>query len=192
MIASFRFASSRDHAKCRPAGGGTAERAGDRVNRPVTLADVTHIVFVCSGNICRSPMAELVFRAKLEEAGLGDAVRVTSAGTGPWHAGEPADKRARATLKAHGYPTAHVASEVSGEDLAADLLLAADEGHAEFLRSRVDDPAKVRLLRSFDPSAPEGAEVPDPYYGGDDGFEDVLGMVERTVPGLLDWVRSQG
>jgi protein-tyrosine phosphatase len=151
---------------------------------------VTHIVFVCTGNICRSPMAELVFRARLDDAGLGDAVRVTSAGTGSWHVGEPADKRARATLKAHGYPTSHVASEVSAEDLEADLLLAADEGHAEFLRARVGDPAKVRLLRSFDPSAPEGAEVPDPYYGGDDGFEDVLGMIERSVPGLLDWVRA--
>ncbi|MFJ9783392.1 low molecular weight protein-tyrosine-phosphatase [Amycolatopsis sp. NPDC101161] len=152
---------------------------------------MTHLVFVCSGNICRSPMAELVFRAKLDESGIDD-VRVTSAGTGPWHAGEPADKRARATLEAHGYPSEHVASEVSDEDLHADLLLAADEGHAEFLRARVDDPAKVRLLRSFDPSAPEGAEVPDPYYGGDDGFEDVLGMIERSVPGLLDWVRSRG
>ncbi|WP_410575673.1 low molecular weight protein-tyrosine-phosphatase [Amycolatopsis sp. cmx-4-61] len=151
---------------------------------------MTHIVFVCSGNICRSPMAELVFRAGLDDAGLADAVRVSSAGTGPWHVGEPADKRARATLKAHGYPTAHVASEVSDEDLAADLLLAADEGHAEFLRARAGDPAKVRLLRSFDPSAPEGAEVPDPYYGGDDGFEDVLGMIERAVLGLLDWVRA--
>jgi protein-tyrosine phosphatase len=148
------------------------------------------IVVVCSGNICRSPMAELVLQAELDDAGLGDVVRLSSAGTGGWHEGEPADKRARATLKAHGYPTKHVASEVSEEDLEADLLLAADQGHAEFLRARVDDPAKVRLLRSFDPSAPDGAEVPDPYYGGDDGFEDVLGMIERAVPGLLDWVRS--
>ncbi|MDT7801384.1 MAG: low molecular weight protein-tyrosine phosphatase [Actinomycetota bacterium] len=148
------------------------------------------IVVVCSGNICRSPMAELVLQAKLDEAGLAGAVRLSSAGTGGWHEGEPADKRARATLKAHGYPTSHVASEVTEDDLDADLLLAADQGHAEFLLARVDDPAKVRLLRSFDPSAPDGAEVPDPYYGGDDGFEDVLGMIERAVPGLLDWVRS--
>ncbi|MCR6486585.1 low molecular weight phosphotyrosine protein phosphatase [Amycolatopsis sp. OK19-0408] len=148
-----------------------------------------NLVFVCSGNICRSPMAELIFRAKLEEAGLDD-VRVSSCGIGPWHAGEPADKRARATLKAHGYPTEHVATEVTSDDLEADLLLAADEGHVEFLLERVEDPSKVRLLRSFDPSAPEGAEVPDPYYGGDDGFEDVLGMIERSVPALLDWVRT--
>lgn len=149
------------------------------------------LVFVCSGNICRSPMAEVVFRKKLADAGLSDAVRVSSAGTGPWHVGEAADRRARATLKAHSYPTQHIAAEVSDEDLEADLLLAADESHLGFLQSRVEDPSRVRLLRSFDPSAPEGAEVPDPYYGGDDGFDDVLGMIERSVPGLLDWVREQ-
>lgn len=136
-------------------------------------------------------MAELVFRKKLADAGLADAVRVSSAGTGPWHVGEAADRRARATLKAHGYFTEHIAAEVSDEDLGADLLLAADESHLSFLQSRVEDPSRVRLLRSFDPSAPEGAEVPDPYYGGDDGFEDVLEMIERSVPGLLDWVREQ-
>ncbi|MBB4685989.1 low molecular weight protein-tyrosine-phosphatase [Amycolatopsis jiangsuensis] len=153
---------------------------------------MTHVVFVCSGNICRSPMAALVFRAKLAEAGLSGSVTVGSAGIGPWHAGEPADRRARATLRAHGYPADHVAAEVDDDDLRADLLLAADEGHVDFLRGRVDDPSRVRLLREFDPSAPEGAEVPDPYYGGEDGFEDVLAMVERAMPGLLDWVRAHG
>ncbi|WP_344859081.1 low molecular weight protein-tyrosine-phosphatase [Amycolatopsis ultiminotia] len=151
---------------------------------------MTHVVFVCTGNICRSPMAALVFRAKLAEAGLSDAVTVTSAGTGPWHVGEPADRRARATLKAHGYPTEHVAAQVGEEDLAADLLLAATEDHLDFLRARVADPSRARLLREFDPSAPEGAEVPDPYYGSGDGFEDVLGMIERATPALLDWVRA--
>ncbi|GAA3541349.1 low molecular weight protein-tyrosine-phosphatase [Amycolatopsis ultiminotia] len=135
-------------------------------------------------------MAALVFRAKLAEAGLSDAVTVTSAGTGPWHVGEPADRRARATLKAHGYPTEHVAAQVGEEDLAADLLLAATEDHLDFLRARVADPSRARLLREFDPSAPEGAEVPDPYYGSGDGFEDVLGMIERATPALLDWVRA--
>jgi len=153
---------------------------------------VLHIVFVCSGNICRSPMAELVFRAKVEEAGLDHLVQVSSAGTGGWHVGEAADKRARAKLAEHGYPTGHVAAEVDRGHLAADLLLAADDSHLSFLRRKVSDPAKVRLLREFDPSAPEGAEVPDPYYGEDDGFEDVLGMIERSVPGLLDWVRAHG
>lgn len=137
-------------------------------------------------------MAELVFRAKLAEAGLADGVTVSSAGVGPWHVGEPADRRAQATLKAHGYPTQHVASQVNDSDLAADLLLAADEGHLDFLRARVEDPSRVRLLREFDPAARPDAEVPDPYYGDDDGFEDVLAMIERTMPGLLDWVRAHG
>lgn len=136
-------------------------------------------------------MAELVFRAKAEEAGLDSVVQVSSAGTGGWHVGEPADKRARAKLKEHGYPTGHVAAEVDQGHLAADLLLAADESHLSFLRRKVSDPSKVRLLREFDPSAPAGAEVPDPYYGENDGFEDVLGMIERAVPALLDWVRAR-
>ncbi|OXM68604.1 protein tyrosine phosphatase [Amycolatopsis sp. KNN50.9b] len=150
-----------------------------------------HICFVCSGNICRSPMAAIVFRAHLERAGLADRVRVTSAGTGPWHVGEPADPRARDTLREAGYRGKHVAAQVDSDHLTADLLLAADRGHLRELRRMVDDPARVRLLRSFDPEAPDGAEVPDPYYGGDDGFPEVLAMVERTVPALLDWAKAR-
>ncbi|WP_158885495.1 low molecular weight protein-tyrosine-phosphatase [Amycolatopsis anabasis] len=149
-----------------------------------------HLCFVCSGNICRSPMAALVVREHLHRAGLGDEVRVTSAGTGPWHVGEPADSRARATLDAHGYRGDHVAAQVGDEHLKADLLLAADLGHRRTLRRLTGDPDRVRLLREFDPSAPPEAEIPDPYYGGEQGFDEVLGMIERAVPGLLDWVRE--
>ncbi|MTD58109.1 protein tyrosine phosphatase [Amycolatopsis sp. RM579] len=150
-----------------------------------------HICFVCSGNICRSPMAALVVREHLRREGLADDVRVTSAGTGPWHVGEPADARALATLEAHGYGGEHIAAQVGAEHLDADLLLAADSGHVRELRRKLDDPSRVHLLREFDPSAPAGAEVPDPYYGGDDGFDEVLAMIERTVPALLDWTRAQ-
>ena len=136
-------------------------------------------------------MAALVVREHLRRAGLADQVRVSSAGTGPWHAGQPADERARQTLAGHGYGVEHVAAQVDDEHLAADLLLAADAGHLRALRDKVGDPDRVRLLREFDPSAPPGAEVPDPYYGGDDGFTDVLRMIERTVPGLLDWIRVE-
>ncbi len=136
-------------------------------------------------------MAAIVFRAHLERAGLADRVRVTSAGTGPWHVGEPADPRARDTLREAGYRGKHVAAQVDSDHLTADLLLAADRGHLRELRRMVDDPARVRLLRSFDPEAPDGAEVPDPYYGGDDGFPEVLAMVERTVPALLDWAKAR-
>lgn len=139
-------------------------------------------------------MAEKVFAAHLAEEGLADRVRVTSAGTGPWHAGDPADGRAVEVLRRHGYPTAHVARQVNSDHLGADLLLAASEEHVSALTrvlGTADAQRQVRLLRSFDPEAPEGAEVPDPYYGGDRGFDDVLAMIEATMPALLTWTRDQ-
>ncbi|MBB5891556.1 protein-tyrosine phosphatase [Kutzneria kofuensis] len=148
------------------------------------------VSFICSGNICRSPMAELVFREHLREAGLADIVEVNSAGTGPWHVGEPADERARRTLARHGYPTDHVAAQVDNRHLGADLLVAMDSGHARTLRRIADDPTRVRLLRSFDPDAGEDVDVPDPYYGEPAGFEEVLAMIEAASPGLMTWVRD--
>lgn len=150
-----------------------------------------HICFVCSGNICRSPMAALIFRERLAETGLDSEVRVSSAGMGPWHVGDPADPRARETLAAHGYPTTHIAAQLDGHHLDADLLLAADTSHLRALRGKVADPSRLRLLREFDPTAGDQPEVPDPYYGGDRGFEEVLGMIERATSGLLDWVRAR-
>ena len=149
-----------------------------------------HVVFVCTGNICRSPIAATVFAAELERAGLADGVQVSSAGTGGWHVGSPADDRAAALLRAEGYPDAHSARQVDAEQLGADLIVALDDSHRRALRSMVPEPDRVRLLRSFDPAAPEDAEVPDPYYGDDDGFVEVLAMVRAAMPGLLDWVRE--
>jgi protein-tyrosine phosphatase len=138
-------------------------------------------------------MAEKVFAWHLGEQGLADRVRVSSAGTGSWHAGEPADERAVEVLRRHGYPTEHVAHQVNSDHLNADLLLAAGGDHVAAL-TRVlgvaDASRQVRLLRSFDPAAPEDAEVPDPYYG-DRGFDEVLAMIEASVPGLLDWTRAR-
>lgn len=169
----------RTDADTAGADGATAERG-----RPLTIA------FVCTGNICRSPMAASVFTEHLRAAGLDDGVEVVSAGLGSWHVGERADPRARATLAEHGYPHDHVAAQVGPRHLDADLLLAADGGHLDELRALAGPDADVRLLRSFDPTAPPDAEVPDPYYGAGDGFTDVLGMIERSVAGLLDWVRE--
>lgn len=149
-----------------------------------------HVVFVCTGNICRSPIAEKVFAAELARAGLTDGVHVSSAGTGGWHVGSPADDRAAALLRAEGYPDAHSARQVDAEQLGAELLVALDDSHRRALRAMVPEPDRVRLLRSFDPDAPDGAEVPDPYYGGDDGFVEVLAMIRGAMPGLLDWVRE--
>ncbi|MFL6145302.1 MAG: low molecular weight protein-tyrosine-phosphatase [Labedaea sp.] len=151
-----------------------------------------HLSFICSGNICRSPMAALVFGDHLRRAGLAERVRVSSAGIGPWHVGDPADSRAVRTLAEGGYPTGHVAAQVDEHHLAADLLLAMDAGHEHALRDLLEHqgqaPERVRLLRSFDPAAAGDLDVPDPYYGGRHGFTEVLTMIESAVPGLLDWV----
>jgi protein-tyrosine phosphatase len=149
-----------------------------------------HVVFVCSGNICRSPIAEKVFATELERAGLAEGVRVSSAGTGGWHVGDPADDRAAAVLRSAGYPSEHRARQLNAEMLGADLIVALDDSHRRALRRAVPEPDRVRLLRSFDPAAPARAEVPDPYYGDDKGFAEVLAMVRAAVPGMLDWVRE--
>ena len=164
---------------------------------PLPRGTTYRLCFVCSGNICQSPMGAVVMQRLVDDAGLTDVVHVDSAGTGGWHVGARADSRAVAVLSGSGYDgRAHRARVFERSWLDdRDLVLALDRGHLRELRAlaRTDEQrAKVRLLRSFDPSAPEGAEVPDPYYGGDDGFEDVLGMIERAVPGLLEWVRSRG
>ena len=95
-----------------------------------------HVTFVCTGNICRSVMAEKMFADQLRRRGLADAVRVSSAGTGNWHVGECADVRAAGVLRAHGYPTDHRAAQVDAEHLAADLVVALDRNHARMLWSR--------------------------------------------------------
>ncbi|MBM7772148.1 protein-tyrosine phosphatase [Actinokineospora baliensis] len=149
-----------------------------------------HICFVCTGNICRSPMAALVFGEHLRRAGLADRVRVSSAGTDGWHVGEAADPRTARVLARHGYPTSHVAAQVGADHLDADLLVAMDSGHARALRSRVPDPERVTLFRVFDPGAETDLDIPDPYYGGPDGFDQVLAMVEAACPGLVRWVQE--
>ena len=152
---------------------------------------VLHVTFVCTGNICRSPIAEKIFAHEVERAGLADRVRVTSAGTGDWHVGDAADPRAAALLAEHGYRDAHVARQVDDELLAADLIVALDDGHLRALRRIAPDPERVRLLRSFDPDAPPGAGVPDPYFGGSAGFTQVLAMTQAATPGLLEYVQAQ-
>ena len=150
------------------------------------------VSFVCSGNICRSPMAESVFRQHVAKAGLAERVEVNSAGIGGWHVGEPMDERGADTLAAAGYPTEHGAAQVGPEHLRADLILAMDRGHYRSLLRLVDDPGTVRMFRSFDPSAdPDDLDVPDPYYGPTDGFDALLPMIEAAMPGLIDFVRTE-
>ncbi|MFE2041733.1 low molecular weight protein-tyrosine-phosphatase [Streptomyces sp. NPDC059477] len=152
------------------------------------------VCFVCTGNICRSPMAESVFRARVAEAGLADRVVVDSAGTGGWHEGDPADPRTVSVLEAHGYGGGHSARQFQASWFAGlDLVIALDSGHLKVLRGlapTAGDAAKVRLLRAYDPTAGDDLDVPDPYYGGMAGFEACLEMVEAASDGLLAAVRA--
>ncbi|AJZ86400.1 low molecular weight protein-tyrosine-phosphatase [Streptomyces sp. AgN23] len=154
------------------------------------------VCFVCTGNICRSPMAESVFRAHAAEVGLDGRVEVDSAGTGPWHEGDGADRRAIDVLTAHGYEQDHIARHFQADWFDhLDLVIALDSGHLHELRALAPTPqdaAKVRLLRSYDPDADQnalgGLDVPDPYFGGTDDFEECLDMIEAASGGLLDAV----
>ncbi|MEU2432235.1 low molecular weight protein-tyrosine-phosphatase [Streptomyces sp. NPDC007861] len=152
------------------------------------------ICFVCTGNICRSPMAESVFRARVADAGLDGLVVVDSAGTGRWHEGDGADHRTVSILRANGYESGHVARQFhAGWFERLDLVIAPDEGHLRELRRLAPTEAhaaKVRLLRSYDPAVRGDLDVPDPYYGGMDGFEECLEMVEAASEGLLSAVRE--
>lgn len=151
-----------------------------------------HVTFVCSGNICRSPMAEKMFAHQIEERGLSGMVRVSSAGTGGWHVGSAADDRANHVLAGHGYPTTHSAAQLGDDHLAADLVVAMGRNHVRILRDLGVPADRVRMLRAFDPrSAAHALDVEDPYYGTHVDFEDVFTVIEDSLPGLHDWVDEQ-
>lgn len=141
------------------------------------------ILFVCSGNICRSPTAEGVMRHLLRQRGLDDRVQVASAGIGGWHVGDPADVRSAAAARRRGIVLDGVAQQVHREDFDDyDLLIAMDRGHLRDLLAMAGGHRdKVRLLIA-------DADVPDPYYGGDDGFEDVLDLIAEGCERLVDEV----
>ena len=151
------------------------------------------VLFVCLGNICRSPTAEAVFRARVEAAGLADSIRIDSAGTGDWHIGKAPDKRMQAAAARRGYDLAPLrARQVRPQDLTEfDYVLAMDNANLNDLRALAPGaPVQPALFLAFHPQQ-QGGEVPDPYYGGEEGFETVLDMVEVASEGLLDTLRAR-
>ncbi|MDX1599883.1 MAG: low molecular weight protein-tyrosine-phosphatase [Anaerolineales bacterium] len=154
------------------------------------MSEPMDILFVCLGNIVRSPLAENLFRHVAEERGLDDQYVVDSAGTSAYHVGEPPDRRMRQTAKKYGLEYTGRSRQVSDADLRNfDLIVAMDDSNARNLKEMARDEeqaAKIRLMREFDPQAEGSPDVPDPYYGGMEGFENTYQLVKRSVEGLLD------
>jgi protein-tyrosine phosphatase len=160
------------------------------------------VMTVCTGNICRSPMAEVVLRSRLADAGLADRVEVTSTGISDEEHGNPIDHRAQRVLREHGYPVPRrAARQVAPTDLTAhDLVLAMTSLHAQALRRLAKTPdvaRRVVLYRSFDPDAPSTDDAPehvldiaDPWYGGPADFEVCLEQVEAAADAIVDHVRA--
>jgi protein-tyrosine phosphatase len=155
-----------------------------------------NILFVCLGNICRSPTAEGVMRKLVAQADLREQIEIDSAGTGGWHVGEPPDTRATEAARARGIELQGAARQVSPEDFERfELILAMDSSNQSALRRLApDEPAraKVRLLREFDPASVglHDLDVPDPYYDSQRGFEIVLDQVQAACVGLLEQLRQ--
>lgn len=149
------------------------------------------VAVVCLGNICRSPVADVVLNDRISAAGLA-GVSVESFGTAGWHTGEPMDQRSAASLTGAGYDASrHRARQFGTADAEAfDLVLAMDRTHHRELVALGVPAERLLLFREFDPDPGDG-EVPDPYYGGPDGFADVLAMIERTADALVEELRGR-
>ncbi len=154
------------------------------------MSEATKVCFVCLGNIVRSPLAENMFRHLVEEAGLSHKYPVDSAGTSAWHAGEKPDSRMRRVAASHGFEYSGRARQFQLRDFDRfDVIIAMDTSNRTKLLELARTPKhqeKVHQMRAFDPEGGPDMAVPDPYYGGIDGFEEVYQIVERSCQGLLD------
>jgi protein-tyrosine phosphatase len=159
--------------------------AEESTDRPV------RVVFVCLGNICRSPMAERVAERAAADAGV-TGVEFTSAGTISEEFNDPMDRRAAAALRERGYRYAdHMARRITEVQIeSADLVVAMEDTHLRSVLELAPDPSRVSLLTDFDPAAERGSGVPDPWFGSDAGFYDTLAAIEAAMPGLLYRIRE--
>lgn len=153
------------------------------------MTEPTRVLFVCLGNICRSPLAEAIFNHMISERGISNRFVVDSCGTGGWHEGNPADPRSIQVGAKNGISVDSVARQFRDSDIAGyDMVIAMDRSNEKNLIKLGVDSKLIRRMRSFDPGTPEGPDVPDPYYGGDDGFDRVYEMLVRSCNGLIDAV----
>ena len=149
-----------------------------------------NIMFVCQGNICRSPLAQALFEHLLQRRGVTASYRVDSTGVSSYHVGESADRRMRETAARHGITVNHRARAVTQRDLEQyNLILAMDRDNYTILQRKAqsqEQRSRIRMFRDFDPAADGAIDVPDPWYGGMNGFQNVYEIVERTCEALLD------
>ena len=159
------------------------------------MSKITEISFVCLGNICRSPLAQGLFQDLVNREKLDQKIFISSAGTGNWHIGNLPDERMRQTAQSKGIKLESRAQQFQSKDFNRfNLILAMD--HSNLIRLSEIAPSslppdKLILFRSFDPESNDDQDVPDPYYGGAKGFEEVYSMVKRTCPPLLDYIKSR-
>lgn len=174
--------------------GGRLTRRAGRASISRMAARPTHVLFLCLGNICRSPLAEGVFRAEVERRGLGAAYVIDSAGTGGWHAGDGPDRRSVAVARKHGVDIgAQRARQLHSDDFTRfDWIVAMDGENLRVARERAGRAPHARLVRftSFVPDAASD-DVPDPYYGGPEGFDDVYELLASGAGPLLDMLEAE-
>lgn len=156
---------------------------------------MVRVNFVCLGNICRSPTAEGIFIQLVRDAGLSDSIHVDSSGTSGWHEGERADSRSREMAASRGVDLPSRSRKFRPSDFETfDYIVAMDDSNLASLRalaSSESDLERLSLLRSYDPASPRDASVPDPYYGGDEGFTRVFDICQAGCEGLLAHIRAE-